>query len=106
MNKALVKKYKKEFDHWLNDGTLLMANKNIKSWITLTNNTWDVEENFINDLLIVINDEYAEFRKALAEGKTVEYMTRTIPEKWSEVPIDCNFNTCHLHLLRIKPIIK
>ena len=73
MNKELIKKYKKEFDHWLYEGSLLMSDKNIKTWITLTNNTWNITEQYTDILLIVINDEYVELRKALIDGKTIQF---------------------------------
>lgn len=82
MNKELIKKYKNEFNHWLSNRSLLMANKNTKSWITLTDNTWNIEENFANDLLIVINDNFVEFRKALAEGKTIQFNNAGI---WKDI---------------------
>ena len=82
MNKELIKKYKNEFNHWLNNKSLLMANKNTKSWITLTDNTWNIEENFVNDLLIVIKDDFVEFRKALAEGKTIQFNNAGI---WKDI---------------------
>ena len=73
MNKELIKKYKKEFDHWLYEGSLLMSDKNIKTWITLTNNTWNITEQYIDILLIVIDDEYVDLRKALIDGKTIQF---------------------------------
>ena len=69
MNKQLIITYFEEFKHWLNGGNLQAkfvydqweeAPKDVFSYSTV---------NFI----LVIDDEYVEFRKALAEGKTVEY---------------------------------
>lgn len=77
MNKELIKKYKKEFDYWVNDGTLLVADSYEKRWITLTKNVWLCETTTKN-LLIIIDDKYVELRKALAEGKTVEVLTDTM----------------------------
>lgn len=66
MNKELIKKYKAEFDHWLNGGKLLI--KMSTSWEPVpTDYTWH-----LTDKLYIINDEYVEFRKALAEGKTIQ----------------------------------
>jgi hypothetical protein len=70
MNKKLIKKYKAEFDHWLNGGEVFYKNYHEDYWYT--NNyggIWVVDE----VEAVVINDEYSEFRKALAEGKTVMY---------------------------------
>lgn len=100
MNKQLINKYKPEFDHWLNEGSLLMSNKNTKVWITLTNNTWTCTAPSVDHLLIVINDEYVEFRKALTEGKTIEYFGQT-SNVWHEVP-EPNF-VLHPTCYRIKP---
>ena len=80
MNKELIKKYKAEFDHWLNGGELLYAyidgtfswknmnaiDKNI--YPVYARNPFQISEYHI----IIINDEYVEFRKALAEGKIVQ----------------------------------
>ena len=83
MNKELIKKYKAEFDHWLNGGELLYAyiddtfswknmnaiDKNI--YPVYARNPFQISEHHI----IIINDEYATYRKALAEGKIVEVAT-------------------------------
>ena len=53
MNKELIKKYKKEFDYWVNDGTLLVADSYEKRWITLTKNVWLCETT--KNLLIIID---------------------------------------------------
>lgn len=72
MNKALINKYKTEFDHWLKDGKLLYNCG--QTWIEcLKSFRWD--NDIRNDLQFIINDEYVEFRKALAEGKIVEVLT-------------------------------
>ena len=69
MNKELIKKYKTEFDHWLNGGKLL-AKPNIKGWINYYGeDIWTHSA----ETLIVIDDEYSMFRKALIEGKIVEF---------------------------------
>ena len=100
MNKQLINKYKPEFDHWLNEGKLLMSNKNTKVWITLTVNTWTCTAPSVDHLLIVINDGYVEFRKALTEGKTIEYFGQT-SNVWREVT-EPDFNL-HPTCYRIKP---
>ena len=69
MNKQLINKYKPEFDHWLNEGKILYKHINSNAW--WNNEPWDYSPDFIT--AIIINDEYVEFRKALAEGKTVQY---------------------------------
>lgn len=69
MNKELIKKYKAEFDHWLNDGKLLHKDE-FGNWEN-TRDIWDLRSERIK--AVVINDEFVEFRKALAEGKIVQY---------------------------------
>lgn len=107
MNKELIKKYKKEFDYWVNDGTLLVADSYEKRWITLTKNVWLCETT--KNLLIIIDDEYVEFRKALAEGKTVQ-CNRSYGEfygclpVWEDISIHIleNFSIEHLRIKQEK----
>lgn len=68
MNKQLINKYKPEFDHWLNGGKLLCYTEVDGLYYEVTDEKWD----FICDIGFIINDEYVEFRKALAEGKTIQ----------------------------------
>lgn len=67
MNKELILKYKTEFDHWLDGGKL--RHKAYGKW-EQTNNIWSCRTADI--AAVVIDDEYVEFRKALAEGKTIQ----------------------------------
>lgn len=71
MNKELIKKYKKEFEHWVNEGKLLCYTEVEGPYYEVSDATWE----FACDVGFIINDEYVEFRKALAEGKTVEVLT-------------------------------
>ena len=69
MNKELINKYKKEFNHWLKEGSVLI-NSDL-GWCPITTEfAWGC--NISVDALLVINDEYVEFRKALAEGKIIQ----------------------------------
>lgn len=75
MNKQLILKFKIEFDHWLNGGKVLMHYGS--KWVPVTLDAkWEF---FMSDLEkmgsfgYIIDDEYVEFRKALAEGKTIQY---------------------------------
>ena len=73
MNKQLIKKYFKEFEHWLNGGKVLSKYTLLPEWSDCQDeNIWRIPSKNITDVLIVINDEYVEFRKAMAEGKIVE----------------------------------
>lgn len=80
MNRELIKKYKKEFNHWLDCGELLY-------WSGIQ---WDKVLNGFNWHTmgpIIINDEYVEFRKALAEGKTVQYNPlMSTHDRWDDIP--------------------
>lgn len=90
MSKQLINKYKPEFDHWLNEGSILarvitsdeddfmytiwymVDSNNLEKWkatslFSLTNTQIEFYKP-----QFVINDEYSEFRKALAEGKTIQ----------------------------------
>ena len=68
MNKELIKKYKAEFAHWLNGGKLQAKFVN-DPWEEATEGIFSFTTiNFI----LVIEDEYVELRKALAEGKTIQ----------------------------------
>ena len=68
MNKQLINKYKHEFDHWLNGGKLLCYTEVDGPYYEVTDEKWD----FVCDIGFIINDEYVELRKALAEGKTIQ----------------------------------
>ena len=86
MNKEVIKTYFKEFTHWLNGGELLQAtyfgDKPVTLWITPDIIDWKL------DVKYIINDEYVEFRKALAEGKTVQCF-RMMGGEWIDLG-ECN----------------
>lgn len=71
MNTELIKKYKKEFDHFLNGGELLTRTKSDFIWNDEINENlmWNFE---IKDIDIIINDEFSELRKALCDGKIIQ----------------------------------
>ena len=76
MNKELILKYKAEFDHWLNGGKLQAK---------FVNDPWeeapkDIFSYNIVNFMLVIDDEYVTFRKALAEGKTIQHISATTGE--------------------------
>ena len=97
MNKELINKYKPEFDHWLNGGSVLI-NSDL-GWCPIAREfTWSC--NISVNALLVINDEYSEFRKALAEGKIVQYLGQ-YSNMWHEVQ-EPDFNL-HPTCYRIKP---
>lgn len=114
MNKALIKKYKAEFDHWINGGELLIGYKSKfepVEWNVLVEDDWDY---CISKFTIVINDYYVEFRKALTEGKTIqtkllssEYPSAiTNAEKrteWIDFDVETNKFMGYSKYYRIKP---
>lgn len=101
MNKQLIITYFEEFNHWLNGGSVLMGKRdsvnNIVKWYpSVTNPFIEISES----ITVIINDEFVEFRKALAEGKTIEYLGQS-SNLWQELE-DANFNL-HQTCYRIKP---
>ena len=77
MNKELIKKYKTEFDHWLNGGKVISKYTLIPTWSNCqSEDIWRIPDKNISKVLIVINDEYATYRKALAEGKSIQMLCR------------------------------
>ena len=96
MNKELIKTYKAEFDHWLNGGTLLYRcfnyiEQEFTAWEKCNVGfSWNTSD--IYTPCIIINDELVEIRKALAEGKTVQYNfgnhginKKDFPNEWKDL---------------------
>ena len=104
MNKELINKYKPEFDHWLNGGSVLIRSMDYEDhkYTQFTeidrDHKWD---NFQYEQQYIINDEYSKFRKALAEGRTIQ-INNSKPETWIDIDADrlANYNPS---FLRIKP---
>lgn len=76
MNKELIIKYKIEFDHWLYGGKLQ---------VKFVNDPWeeapeDIFSYSTVNFVLVIDDEYVEFRRSLAEGKTIQHISATTGE--------------------------
>ena len=99
MNKQLINKYKPEFDYWLNGGSLCIYRTDTEEfWEPTTILNWDP---FTPETIVyIINDKYVEFRKALAEGKVIEYLGQS-SNVWHEVQ-EPDFNL-HPTCYRIKP---
>ena len=80
MNKELIKKYKEEFDWWLDGGSIVIYRKDTNEfWDATTMLSWDPKLP-IDDIVYIINDEYIEFRKALAKGKTLQHISASTGE--------------------------
>lgn len=112
MNKELIKKYKNEFDHWLNEGSVLLGIRDlVKSTIKWYPSVTDPfeEESTSGELLVIINDDYCTYRKALAEGKTVQANinywanTETTEFNWQNIESQDSISKFNLPNLRIKP---
>jgi hypothetical protein len=74
MNIDTIKKYKREFDYFINGGKLLWANaKDSKlSWYQAKESNPEFFNTNDEYHIYIMDDEYVEFRKALAEGKTIQ----------------------------------
>lgn len=87
MNKELIITYFEEFRHWLNGGKIISKYTLHSGWSDCQDeDIWRIPDKNISKVLIVINDEYVEFRKALAEGKTIEYNPKSqFHDRWDTV---------------------
>lgn len=107
MNKELIKQYKAEFDYWLNGGKLLArrwisdpndGDYSYTIWYEIGQEGWDIDKIFnysleYDKVQIVIDDKYVEFRKALAEGKTVQYdVSCNINKAWENLSLAHKFS--------------
>lgn len=104
MNRELILKYKAEFDHWVHEGKLLQKEINLikeQNWTSFEGD-WDWP---IDELVIVIDDEYVDFRKAMAEGKIIQQQDYYSKE-WIDMKTD-KFHgasdTQYEGIYRIKP---
>ena len=111
--KELLEKYWDELEHYKNGGKLAGrrwvidpndGDSSFTIWYEIDScSTWMMEDLLTNPqdrLELIINDEYYTYRKALAEGKTIEYLGQS-SNLWHEVPepIFILHSTCY----RIKP---
>ena len=92
MNKQLIITYFEEFKHWLNGGEVLFFYW--EDWYSSTYNPEMVFNHISPDDVkyYVINDKFVEIRKALAEGKTVQYNfgnyginRKDFPDSWKDL---------------------
>ena len=106
MNKELIKKYFKEFRHWLNGGKIISKYTLTPTWNDCqSEEIWRIPDKNISKVLIVINDEYATYRKALAEGKIIEVAVDHNEKDgyiWKRAEDD-EFHYFPLDEIRIKP---
>ena len=111
--KKLLEKYWNELEHYKNGGKLAGrrwvidpndGDSSFTIWYEIDScSTWMMEDLLTNPqdrLELIINDEYFIYRKALAEGKVIEYLGQS-SNVWHEVP-EPDFNL-HPTCYRIKP---
>ena len=69
-------KHEKEIIHWAKspEGTKVWVKPLSGEWFKINNVSWD------KDITYIVDDEYAELRKAQADGKTIEY--KPIKGEW------------------------
>lgn len=72
MNLELIRKYEKEFLHMLRGGNLLYKLGSTK-WYQNPQLPFSDDDYAKKVTAIIIDDEYVEYRKALAEGKTIQF---------------------------------
>ena len=104
MNKAVITQYKDVFDFWLKSGTVLYRYKQDSDFLDLGWMEMSDTANFFSaNCFYVQDDKYAKYRKALADGKTIQYNPcGGMPDAWEDMrPID-TFNRDVRHY-RIKP---
>ena len=95
MNKKLIITYFEEFKYWLNGGKILSKNTLLAEWSdTQSEDIWRIPDEDISKVLIVIDDEYIDYRKALIEGKTVQYNfgnyginKKDFPNTWKDLDL-------------------
>lgn len=109
MNKELIITYFEEFEHWLKGGEILCCKTGSLK------HTWGpVEKHDKNPIeegyIYAINDKYAEFRKALAEDKTVQVdvnycaFPETDVKNYKDLPKDfTSWKKYEVSCYRIKP---
>lgn len=113
MNKELIKKYKPEFEHWLNGGKLLVrfaTAKNPYKWYNIEEDFDAKSWNGHYGAQYIIDDSYSDYRKALAEGKPVQVnvnywaFPETDTKNYQDLSIDfTNWNKYSVECYRIKP---
>jgi len=116
MNKNMVIKHKREFDYWLNGGSLLVKKPlALSKWktkdnydgewnklneLTIHESIWDIEDG--EYLKLIKDDEFVEFRIALSEGKTVQVTINELT-KWIDIVSEEMKDFKPYNKYRIKP---
>lgn len=99
MNKELVNKYWKEFCHW-KDGGKLLYTEDLVEWCDVPNEyKWDID--VCDWVVLIINDEYVEYRKAVVEGKQLEWYAGG--GHWIDYDLVYPFHCTSVNKIRVKP---
>ena len=104
MNLELVKKYLPEFNSYVKGQPLTLGYKTHWGTYEWTDLVWADWDSSINEHIIIINDEYLPYKKALAEGKTVQYKGLST-HTWCTIQPELGhtFGVMHVSSYRIKP---
>ena len=95
MNKELIKKYKAEFDHWVNSGEVHYTDNGNNWWIAHDTHEWNEI-----DLKYAIKDKHFEVRKAYALGEEIEIYD--YGNGWKSVALDSDFKFIDTRIYRPK----
>ena len=104
MNLALIKKYLPEFNSYVKGQPLTLGYKTHWGTYEWTDLVWVDWDSSINEHIIIINDEYLPYKKALAEGKIVQYKGLST-QTWCTIQPELGhtFGVMHVSNYRIKP---
>ena len=113
MRKATIIKYEKEFLAWCKgDSVLLGAPTSMHDKALIWREVRDFSDWKPLDTVYVLNDSYSDYRKALAEGKTLQYNfgnyginKKDFPDSWKDLDLSIGIladRTCPENY-RIKP---
>ena len=73
MNLELIKKYLPEFNSYVKGQPLTLGYKTHWGTYEWTDLVWADWDSSINEHIIIVNDEYLPYRKALAEGRHIQF---------------------------------
>ena len=104
MNLELIRKYLPEFNSYVKGQPLTLGYKTHWGTYEWTDLVWADWYSSINEHIIIINDEYLPYKKALAEGKTVQYKGLST-QTWCTIQPELGhtFGGMHVSNYRIKP---
>ena len=103
MRKETIIKYEKEFIAWCKgESVLLGAPTSMHDRNLIWREVKDLDDWKPLDTVYVLNDSYSIYRKAMAEGKIIEYLD--VRKEWRNLKENCRrIEGIPLNGLRIKP---